>query len=93
MPQVQLDEEVFGIAKRRASEGGFASVDAYITDMVVRTQPEETGNVDHLFTPERITELEAISAEIRAGGKTYTVDEVREHFENKRKEWLANHKD
>jgi hypothetical protein len=33
--------------------------------------------LDHVFTPERIAELESISAEIKAGGKTYTMAEVR----------------
>jgi hypothetical protein len=42
---------------------------------------------DHIFTPEVIARLDRISAEIKAGGRTYTMDEVREHFEKKRKEW------
>jgi hypothetical protein len=47
--------------------------------------------VDYGFTPEQISELERISAEIKAGGKTYSMAEVQEHFESRRKAWLADH--
>jgi hypothetical protein len=45
-------------------------------------------NFDHLFTPERIAHLDRISAAINAGGKTYTIKEVKAHLKKKRKEWL-----
>lgn len=95
MPQVQLNAEVFDLAQRRAAAAGYASVEDYIAAVVANDLPldpaEDPHNLDHLFTPERLAELDRISAEIKAGGKTYTVAEVREHFENKRKAWLANH--
>jgi hypothetical protein len=53
---------------------------------------EESDNFDHVFTPVRIAALERISADIKAGSKTYTMAEVREHFEKRRKRWVANHK-
>jgi hypothetical protein len=91
MPEVRLDDQVFKVAQRRAADAGYSSVDEYIANVVIHDHSEESDTFDHIFTAERLTELENISAEINAGGKTYTVDEVRAHFENKRKAWLANH--
>ena len=51
----------------------------------------EPDNYDHIFTPELLTKLDAASAEAKAGGKTYSMDEVRTHFVEKREAWLANH--
>jgi len=51
----------------------------------------EQENFDHLFTPEVIADLDKISDTIKAGGKTYTMDEVDQHLEQKRQEWLRNH--
>jgi len=89
MPHVELEDQLFQAAKRRAVDGGYSSVDEYIADIVVQDISDEADNFDHLFTPERLAELDRISAEIKAGGKTYTMAEVEEHFEKKRKEWLA----
>src|ERR1700683_94466 len=92
--QVQLNEKLYKEAQRRAELAGFSSVDEYIADVVSQDLLEaggEDGNHDHLFTPQIIAELDQISAEIRAGGKTYTLDEVERHFEKKREEWLQNH--
>jgi len=91
MPQVQLDDQVFKVAQRRAAEAGYSSVDEYVADVVAHDGDDEADNFDHLFTPEALARLDRISADIRAGGKTYTMDEVREHFEKKRKAWLSNH--
>jgi hypothetical protein len=90
MPQIQLTDQIFDAARRRAADGGFSSVDEYIADVLVHDLGEDTDNFDRLFTPERTGHLEKISAEIKAGGKTYTVQEVEKHFENKRKVWLTN---
>jgi hypothetical protein len=91
MPQIQLDDQVFQAAQRRAADGGYSSVNEYIADVVVHDISDKADNYDHLFTPERLAELDRISTAIKSGGKTYTIDEVREHFDSKRKEWLANH--
>jgi hypothetical protein len=91
MPNVRLDDQVFKIAQARAAQAGYSSVDKYVADVVVHDTDDEADNFDRLFTPEVIAQLDKISADIRAGGKTYSTDEVREHFENKRKAWLANH--
>lgn len=91
MPAVQLDKNVFAAAQQRASEAGYPSVDDFVADVVAQSLCEETERFDHIFTPERTAELEQISAAIKAGARTYTAAEVEEHFERKRKEWLARH--
>ena len=94
MPPVQIDDQVFQAAQRRAADGGYSSVEAYITDVVVHdlaSADEETPNLDHLFTPQVIAELEQISARAQAGGTTYTSEEVREHFRRKSQAWVEDH--
>ena len=94
MPQIQIDDQVFQAAQRRAADGGYSSVDEYITDVVAHdlsNADEETPNLDHLFTPEVNADLEQISARAQAGGKTYTSDEVREHFLKKSRAWGEKH--
>jgi hypothetical protein len=91
MQHVQLSDRLYKDAQRRAAEAGFSSVDAFIAEVVSHNLHDESEDLDHLFTPERIARLDRISAEIKAGGKTYTMEEVREHFEKKRKTWLENH--
>jgi hypothetical protein len=91
MPQVELTEKIFAVAKKRALDEGYQSVDQYLSDIVVNDQSEEADNFDHLFTPERIAELDRISAEISAGGKTYSIEEVNKYLDDRRKAWLASH--
>ncbi len=71
--------------------GGFATVDEYITDVLVHELAENADNFDQIFTAEVIENLQAISSEIKAGGKPYTMPEVEKHFEDMRKAWLAEH--
>jgi 2-keto-3-deoxy-L-rhamnonate aldolase RhmA len=87
MPQVQLSDELFKEAQRRASESGFASIDEYVAEILSTDLNADVDNLDHLFTPQVIAQLDEISAQIQAGGKTYTVQEVQEHLERKRQEW------
>lgn len=91
MPQVQLDAKVFEVAQRRAADEGYASVDDYISDVVVQDSSNKAENFDFLFTPERIAKLKQVSDEVKAGGKTYSIEEVRHHLEEQRKTWLAKH--
>jgi hypothetical protein len=91
MHQVQLADQLYKEAQRRATEASFSSVDEYIADVVSQTLHEETENLDHLFSPERIAHLDRVSAEIKAGGKTYTMKDVQQHFNEKRGKWLENH--
>ncbi len=91
MQSVQLNDELYGQAARCAQAVGFASVDDYVADLIaedVSNDDTAAENLDHLFTPERLADftperlarIDAAAANFRAGGKTYTADEVREHF-------------
>jgi hypothetical protein len=91
MHQVQLNDKLYKEAERRARDAGFGSVDEFVADRLESEFSEEQENFDHLFTPEVIADLDRISAQVKAGGKTYTMQEVDEHFEKKRQEWLRNH--
>jgi hypothetical protein len=91
MHQVRLNDKLYKEAQRRAREAGFDSVDEFVADRLENDFSEEQENFDHLFTPEVIADLDKISERIKAGGKTYTMEEVDEHFEKKRQEWLRNH--
>ncbi len=86
MPRVQIDEQVFQAVKRRAVDGGYSSVDAYIAQVVadeLRGESRETPNLDHLFTPQLVSELKAVSEKAKSGGKTHSSEEVRQHVRNK----------
>ena len=91
MPQIQLDDQVFKAAQHRAAVGGYSSVDEYISDIVVHDLAEdnagETPNLDHLFTPERLAEINQAAADVEAGNY-FTAEQVREHFKQKRAAWI-----
>jgi PHD/YefM family antitoxin component YafN of YafNO toxin-antitoxin module len=84
MHQIQLNDQLFQQAQRRAAESGFASVDEYVADVLQSDlMDEETPDLDHLFTPERLAHIDRAIAEIEAG-QGYTAEEVREHFRRRR---------
>jgi len=91
MYQVRLNDKLYKEAERRAREAGFGSVDEFVADRLESDFSDGQENFDHLFTPEVIAHLDKISQKIKAGGKTYTMEEVDEHFEKKRQEWLRKH--
>jgi hypothetical protein len=51
---------------------------------VIGTLKVKDTSYDNLFDDARIAKLDRISERIRRGEKTYTVQEVAEHFEKKR---------
>jgi hypothetical protein len=80
------DERLYKDAQRRATEAGFSSVDEYVADDLVERSPDQTPNLDHLFTPERLGLIDAAAAEIK-DGNSFTAEQVREHFKKKRAAW------
>ena len=91
MPQIELNDQVFQAAERRAADRGYSNVAEYIAGVVVDDLSGADHDFDHVFTPERAAELERISADVKGGGKTYSMSEVHEHFEGRRRAWLENH--
>jgi hypothetical protein len=78
--QLELTDQLYDQAKRRAVKAGFKTVGEYIAGVVSDDLAEDSENLDHLFTPERIAHIDTVIAKVKAGGKTHTAAEVREHF-------------
>jgi hypothetical protein len=88
---INIPDEAYITAKERAKQEGFGSTEVFLSDLVISSISPDSDNQDHVFTTTVISELDRISAEIKAGAKTYTAEEVRTHLAQKRKAWLANH--
>ena len=93
MRQIQIEDNVFLAAERRAAAVGYSSVDQYVADVLVQDLTEagaaETPNLDHLFTPERLAKIDAAAAEIVAG-RFYTTEQADAELARRRMEWLRN---
>ena len=83
MHQIQLSDQLYQVAQRRAAEAGFGSVDEYVADMLQQDLEDQSENFDHLFTPERLAHIDRAAAEIDAG-LGIPAEQVREHFRKKR---------
>ena len=98
MPQIQLTERAFEAARACATSGGFSSVDAYIEEIVLSdaaTAGDDRGVVGtdggfdagRFFTPERLAQLDAAEADIRAG-RVLTAEQVDAELARRREAWL-----
>lgn len=91
MAHIQLPDRLYEQARKLAGDAGFQSVDDYVADLVEREASADVADFDHLFTPEVVAELEQIHAEMKAGGKTLTAEEVDEHLLRKSQAWRDPH--
>lgn len=91
MPQVQLDDQVFEVAQRRAADAGYPSVDAYIADVVVHDADNNADNLDHFFTSDRLAHIDKAEADIKAG-RFYTSEQADEELAKRRAEWLRTNR-
>jgi hypothetical protein len=82
MHQIQINDQLYQEAQRRAAEAGFGSVDEYVADRL-RHDFEETENLDHLFTAGRLAHIDRAAAQIDAG-EGIPSEQVQEHFRRKR---------
>jgi len=89
MLNIELSDQLYQQARRRATETGFRSVDEYVAQVVASDVSDDLLSDEHIFTPEVVTELKQIDAEIKAGGKTYTEAELDEHFRRRSQAWRA----
>jgi hypothetical protein len=90
MHQVQLTERLYQEAQRRAIEAGFTTVDEYVADVLFHDLELSSEKLDDLFTCDVIRELDRISMAAKAGGKTYSPDELKEHFRKRSEVWQAD---
>lgn len=82
MRQIQLSDQLYQEAQCRAAEGGFASIDDYVAAML-QQDFEETENLDHLFTPERLAVIDRAASQMDSGQGIPSA-QVLEHFWRKR---------
>jgi hypothetical protein len=84
MPVVQLTDQVFKVVQQRASDAGYPSVDAYVSDFLVSTDDQ---NIDHLFTPRRLAHIDKADADIDSG-KGLTSEQAEKELALRREKWL-----
>ena len=88
MRTVQFPDPILLAAERLASAGGFASVDAFVANLVDQElSVSEVDNLSGFFTSERLAEIDRAVAEADAVG-TLSMDEVESHFSAKRAAWV-----
>jgi len=86
MHQIQLDDQLFQAAQRRAAAAGFAGVDEYVAD-VLQHELDDAENLVRFFTPERLAVIDRAAAEI-AAGQGLTTEQVDAELARRRDEWL-----
>lgn len=86
MHQIQLNEQLYQQALLRAADAGFGSVDEYVAS-VLQQELDETENLDHFFTPERLAHIDRAAAEIKAG-LGFTSQQADAELARLRAEWL-----
>lgn len=95
MPTIRLTEQLFDAAERKAAAGGYASVDAFVSDVLEDSLSEpagaETPDLGHLFTPERLQQIDAGAQQIDAGN-SYTTAQANAELASRRAEWLQNNR-
>jgi hypothetical protein len=89
--QLQLSDQLFDLATRRAGEAGFASLSEYIVDVVSDEISSDVENLSQRFTPEVIAHLEQIRDQTASGAKTYSHKEVDEYLTQKANAWRESH--
>jgi hypothetical protein len=91
MQQIQLNDQLYKKAQRRASEAGFASVDEYIAEVLSHDLTADNNgnmpNLDHLFTPERLAHIDKAAEDIKAGN-FYTSEQAQAELAKRREEWI-----
>ena len=93
MHEIQLSDQLYSQAQSRAAKAGFKSVDDYVADVVAGDIAAEAENFDSLFTPERLAHIDRVVAKVKEGGKTYSMDEVRDQLAENREKWLKENGD
>lgn len=89
--KLEITDDVYQQATQRALNEGFASLNEYLVDAVTELASDGIGLerelIDRLFTPEAITELDRVRTAVQDGGKTYSQEEVDNHFRQKSQAW------
>ena len=87
MRQVRLNEELYEVAQRRAAAAGFETVDDYIADVLTKGIDAANPGFEHLFTPQRLAQIDRAAAEIDAG-HGMSPQQVEAELTRRRAAWL-----
>jgi hypothetical protein len=87
MHQVELADELYQQAERRATESGYASVDEYIAEVLAQEFMDPPADFDQFFTPERLALIDKEFAKVKAGD-FLTAEESDAELARRRAEWL-----
>ena len=77
--QLELTDQLYNQVMRRAAESGFESIEEYAVGVITDDLADDTENLDHLFTPERLAHIDKAIAQVKAA-EFMTSDQVRAHF-------------
>ena len=83
---LQLSDQVYDRAMRRALEAGFNSVDEFIAEVVTDELVDDSENLDRLFTPERLAMIDAAALQINRG-QFLTAQDADVELARRRMEW------
>jgi len=90
MSPIQLSDQVYQRAQQRAVEAGFDSVDDYVAE-IIENELATVANQDHFFTAEILAQLDQLHTDVQSGAKTYSSQEVDEHFQRRSQAWREAH--
>jgi hypothetical protein len=85
--RIQVTEAEYSAAVARAKSEGWADAEEYAASLV-RAEIGDADSFEHIFTPEYLEKLEAISAEMDLRGGL-TPEEVDQRLEETKKAWRA----
>ena len=88
MPTVELSESAYRVAVQRSADGGFATVDEYVADVILQDVELTRLELDRLFTPDRMAQIAEGQADV-AAGRVLTSAEVQVNLARVRAEWVA----
>ena len=77
--QLELTDQLYNQVMRRAAESGFESIEEYAVGVITDDLADDTENLDHIFTPERLAHIDKAIAQVKAA-EFMTSDQVRAHF-------------
>ena len=92
MHQINFSDELYRNAERRAAEAGFASVEAYVANLVEHDANGDIFDPDTFFTHQRLAEIEAASADVRSGN-FLTMEQSQADLARLKEEWRKEHPD
>jgi len=89
MHQVNLNDELYNEAQRRAAAAGFSSVDEYVADVLSHDFQIDDENLQRFFTPEQLALVDQAAADV-AAGNVHTLDQVQKSLAKTRAAWLRD---